>query len=39
MIDGLWRLWKRRPLSVDPVAVAQAAREASERVWAKVTAS
>ncbi len=39
MIDGLWRLWKRRPLSVDPVAVAQAARAASDRVWAKVTAS
>lgn len=39
MVDGLWRLWKRRPLSVDPVAVNQAVREASERVWAKVLAS
>lgn len=37
MVDGLWRLWKRRPLAVDPVEVARAAREASEATWRRMT--
>lgn len=36
MVDGLWRLWKRRPLAVDPVEVARAAREAAQAVWRRL---
>ncbi len=29
MVDGLWRLWKRKPLGVDPADLARACRESS----------
>jgi cytosine/adenosine deaminase-related metal-dependent hydrolase len=34
MVDGMWRLWARKPLGVKADAVAGAAREAAQRVWA-----
>lgn len=37
MVDGLWRLWKRKPLAVDPVEVARAARDAAEATWRRMT--
>jgi len=37
MVDGLWRLWKRKPLAVDPVEVARAARAAADAVWKRMT--
>jgi cytosine/adenosine deaminase-related metal-dependent hydrolase len=36
MVDGLWRLWKRRPLGVDEGAVAAAAQEAARAGWARL---
>lgn len=33
MVDGLWRLWKHKPLSVDGAAAAKASREAAQAVW------
>jgi len=36
MIDGVWRLWKRRPLAVDPAEVAKNAREAAKTAWARM---
>jgi cytosine/adenosine deaminase-related metal-dependent hydrolase len=36
MIDGVWRLWARRPLSVDPETTAEQAREAAAAVWARM---
>jgi cytosine/adenosine deaminase-related metal-dependent hydrolase len=38
MVDGLWRLWKRKPLSVDAVGVAKASAEATRAVWKKLEA-
>jgi len=36
MVDGIWRMWARRPLSVDPNVVAEHAREISAEVWRRV---
>ena len=33
MVDGVWRLWARRPLSVAPDALATRAREAAASLW------
>ena len=34
MVDGIWRLWARRPLSVMPEQVASDARHAAAALWA-----
>jgi cytosine/adenosine deaminase-related metal-dependent hydrolase len=36
MVDGLWRLWKRKPLAVDPTEVARTARAAAEATWSRM---
>jgi cytosine/adenosine deaminase-related metal-dependent hydrolase len=36
MVDGTWRIWARRPLSVNPMVVADQAREAAAAVWARM---
>lgn len=36
MVDGLWRVWKRRPLAVEGAEVARACREASTAVGARI---
>jgi cytosine/adenosine deaminase-related metal-dependent hydrolase len=36
MVDGVWRLWARRPLSVTADTAYQDAREAAEAVWARI---
>jgi cytosine/adenosine deaminase-related metal-dependent hydrolase len=36
MVDGTWRIWARRPLSVNPLVVADQAREAASAVWARM---
>lgn len=35
MVDGTWRLWARRPLSVNPDAVAEEARTLAADVWSR----
>lgn len=39
MVDGVWRLWARRPLSVDSAKVAEQAQEVARALWAKVAES
>lgn len=36
MIDGVWRLWARRPLSVSAEAAYENARAAAKAVWARI---
>ncbi len=36
MVDGLWRLWKRKPLSLDVNEVTRASRQAAKDLWAKM---
>lgn len=36
MVDGVWRLWARRPLSVTADTVFEHAREAAHAVWARM---
>ncbi len=36
MIDGVWRLWARRPLSINPDVAAEQAREAARAVWTRM---
>jgi cytosine/adenosine deaminase-related metal-dependent hydrolase len=36
MVEGMWRVWARRPLSVNPLVVAEQAREAAAAVWARM---
>ena len=36
MVDGVWRVWARRPLSVNPTVVADQAREAATAVWERL---
>ena len=36
MVDGLWRLWKRKALSLDVTEVARACSQAAKAVWAKM---
>jgi cytosine/adenosine deaminase-related metal-dependent hydrolase len=38
MVDGLWRMWKRKPLSLDVGDSGRAAREATAAVWARLPA-
>lgn len=39
MVDGVWRLWARRPLSVTPETVFEQARDAAISVWGRMVAS
>ncbi len=36
MVDGLWRLWKRKALALDVNEVARHANDAARSVWAKM---
>jgi cytosine/adenosine deaminase-related metal-dependent hydrolase len=36
MVDGLWRLWKRKPLSLDLNEVTRASRQAAKSLWARM---
>ena len=36
MVDGVWRLWARRPLSINPDIAAEHARDAARAVWARM---
>ncbi len=36
MVDGIWRMWARRPLSVNAEGVAEQAREAATALWARM---
>ena len=36
MIEGMWRMWARRPLSVAPEALTQRAQEAAKGLWARM---
>jgi cytosine/adenosine deaminase-related metal-dependent hydrolase len=36
MVDGLWRLWKRKALSLDVVEVARVCSQAASAAWAKM---
>lgn len=36
MVDGMWRLWKRKPLSVDVAELARHSREAAAAVWSRL---
>jgi len=36
-VEGTWRIWARRPLSVSPSVVADQAREAATAVWARMS--
>jgi len=36
MVDGIWRLWKRTPLSLKTAEVARAAQESAKAVWARI---
>jgi putative selenium metabolism protein SsnA len=36
MVDGVWRMWARRPLSVAPDALTERARDAALAVWARM---
>ncbi len=37
MVDGIWRLWSRRPLAVKPDEVAAAARISAKATWARMS--
>ncbi len=39
MVDGMWRLWKRKSLSLDAAEVARTCREATAAVWARLPTS
>lgn len=36
MVDGVWRLWGRRALSVNPDVVAEHAREVAHALWSRM---
>jgi cytosine/adenosine deaminase-related metal-dependent hydrolase len=36
MVDGIWRLWARRPLSVNPDVVTEQARETAKALWSRM---
>jgi cytosine/adenosine deaminase-related metal-dependent hydrolase len=38
MVDGLWRLWQRKPLAIDVLEVARVAREAASALWRRLPA-
>lgn len=37
MIDGIWRLWKRKPLGITVPEAARASREAATAVWGRLS--
>lgn len=39
MIDGLWRLWKGKPLAVETAQVMQVAREVTKGAWERLGAA
>jgi cytosine/adenosine deaminase-related metal-dependent hydrolase len=39
MVDGIWRLRDRRPLSIDSAAAADQARETARALWSRVRRS
>jgi cytosine/adenosine deaminase-related metal-dependent hydrolase len=39
MVDGVWRLWARRPLSAGLDTVTESARQATTALWAKMAES
>lgn len=38
MVDGIWRLWARRPLSVNPDVVNEQSRQTARELWARMAA-
>ncbi len=36
MVDGVWRMWARRPLSVNPEELNDQARKTARSLWAKM---
>ncbi len=38
MVDGVWRMWARKPLSVNPDVVAEESRSVCAEVWARLAA-
>jgi hypothetical protein len=36
MVDGLWRLWKRKALSLDVTEVARNCGQAARAAWARI---
>jgi cytosine/adenosine deaminase-related metal-dependent hydrolase len=38
MVDGLWRLWKRKPLAIDVGEVGRSARERTAALWQRLSA-
>jgi putative selenium metabolism protein SsnA len=36
MVDGIWRLWARRPLSVNADVIAEQSREAARALWSRM---
>ncbi len=39
MIDGIWRMWGRRPLSVNPEVVADQAQDTAASLWLRMQSS
>jgi cytosine/adenosine deaminase-related metal-dependent hydrolase len=39
MVDGLWRVWKRKPLGLDAAEVGRAAAQAARGAWARMEES
>ena len=38
MVDGLWRLWQRKPLAIDVLEVTRVARDAATALWKRLLA-
>ncbi|HEY8206795.1 MAG TPA: amidohydrolase family protein [Myxococcaceae bacterium] len=36
MVDGIWRLWARRPLSVNPDVVTEQSRKTARELWSRM---
>jgi len=36
MVDGIWRMWARRPLSVNPEVIAEQGRETAAALWSRM---
>jgi putative selenium metabolism protein SsnA len=36
MVEGVWRMWGRRPLAINPDEVTQQAREAATAIWSRM---
>jgi cytosine/adenosine deaminase-related metal-dependent hydrolase len=39
MVDGVWRLWARRPLSLNPASLGEHARQVAGALWARMVES